>query len=144
MVRAREALLARGGASRSNVFTRLLLVLFGIMSWNSVPIMPVEIMLLPRWFPFHLNKISYWGAHGPGAAPRHPGAQAARQEPTQYHDLDELFLERPLEIGPPQRAPHQNAGWFTFFRGIDAILRRAEPKFPRQRAAVRLRARSRS
>ena len=22
--------------------------------------MPVEIMLLPRWFPFHLDKISYW------------------------------------------------------------------------------------
>ena len=24
------------------------------------PVMPVEIMLLPRWFPFHLDKISYW------------------------------------------------------------------------------------
>src|SRR3546814_17827549 len=22
--------------------------------------MPVEIMLLPRWFPFHLSKVSYW------------------------------------------------------------------------------------
>ena len=22
--------------------------------------MPVEIMLLPRWFPFHLDKMSYW------------------------------------------------------------------------------------
>ncbi len=22
--------------------------------------MPVEIMLLPRWFPFHLDKVSYW------------------------------------------------------------------------------------
>src|ERR1700683_1156624 len=47
MGRAREAVRARGGASRSNVFTRLLLVLFGIMAWNSVPVMPVEIMLLP-------------------------------------------------------------------------------------------------
>jgi len=25
--------------------------------------MPVEIMLLPRWFPFHVDKISYWVAH---------------------------------------------------------------------------------
>ena len=25
-----------------------------------VPVMPVEIMLLPRWFPFHLDKMSYW------------------------------------------------------------------------------------
>jgi len=61
MRRARDAIMARGGASQSNAFTRVLLALYGVMSWNSVPVMPVEIMLLPRWFPFHLTKISYWG-----------------------------------------------------------------------------------
>ena len=60
MVRAREAIRARGGASRSNVFTRLMLALFGFIPWRAVPVMPVEIMLLPKWFPFHLDKISYW------------------------------------------------------------------------------------
>ena len=25
-----------------------------------MPVLPVEIMLLPMWSPFHLNKISYW------------------------------------------------------------------------------------
>jgi squalene-hopene/tetraprenyl-beta-curcumene cyclase len=25
-----------------------------------VPYIPVEIMLLPRWFPFHLDKVAYW------------------------------------------------------------------------------------
>ena len=60
MVRAREAILARGGASRSNVFTRVLLALYGVVTWRAVPVMPVEIMLLPRWFPFHLTKMSYW------------------------------------------------------------------------------------
>src|SRR5437588_5285513 len=60
MRRAREAIRARGGAKESNVFTRVLLSLFGITTWRSVPVMPVEIMLLPRWFPFHLAKISYW------------------------------------------------------------------------------------
>src|SRR5262245_2065192 len=54
MKRAREAILARGGAIQCNVFTRALLSLYGILSWRSVPEMPVEIMLLPRWFPFHL------------------------------------------------------------------------------------------
>src|SRR5215467_536814 len=61
MRRAREAILARGGAAGSNVFTRVLLALFDVVSWRSVPVMPVEIMLLPRWFPFHIDKISYWG-----------------------------------------------------------------------------------
>ena len=60
MVRAREAILSRGGASQSNVFTRVMLALFGFIPWPAVPVMPVEIMLLPRWFPFHLDKISYW------------------------------------------------------------------------------------
>ena len=60
MARARAAILAAGGARRSNVFTRILLALWGEVPWRAVPVMPVEIMLLPRWFPFHLNKISYW------------------------------------------------------------------------------------
>src|ERR1700749_2056349 len=60
MKRAREAILARGGAVNSNVFTRVLLSLYGILDWRSVPEMPVEIMLLPQWFPFHLSKVSYW------------------------------------------------------------------------------------
>ena len=58
--RAREAILAHGGAATSNVFTRAMLALFGILRWEAVPEMPVEIVLLPRWFPFHLSKVSYW------------------------------------------------------------------------------------
>src|SRR6185437_8950560 len=46
MRRAREAILTRGGAAESNVFTRVLLSLYGILPWRSVPEMPVEITLL--------------------------------------------------------------------------------------------------
>ncbi|HYB19743.1 MAG TPA: squalene--hopene cyclase, partial [Thermodesulfobacteriota bacterium] len=60
MVKAREAILASGGAARSNVFTRITLALFGQIPWRGVPFTPVEIMLFPRWFPFHLRKVSYW------------------------------------------------------------------------------------
>ena len=28
--------------------------------WRAVPVMPLEIMHLPLWFPFHLSKVSYW------------------------------------------------------------------------------------
>ncbi len=48
MRRAREAILARGGAAQLNVFTRILLALYGVLPWRGVPVMPVEIMLLPR------------------------------------------------------------------------------------------------
>ena len=60
MVRAREAIRSRGGAVNSNVFTRFLLSMFGVLTWRAVPVLPIEIMLLPMWSPFHLNKISYW------------------------------------------------------------------------------------
>jgi squalene-hopene/tetraprenyl-beta-curcumene cyclase len=60
MKRARAAILERGGAARANVFTRIALALFGQIPWRGVPYIPVEIMLLPRWFIFHLDKVSYW------------------------------------------------------------------------------------
>src|SRR6202166_1097327 len=43
MHRAREAVLARGGAARANVFTRIMLALFGFIPWRAVPVMPIEI-----------------------------------------------------------------------------------------------------
>ncbi|MCB9958996.1 MAG: squalene--hopene cyclase [Rhodospirillaceae bacterium] len=60
MAEARAAILAHGGAARANVFTRFTLALFGQVPWRGVPLMPVEVMLLPRWFPFHMSKVSYW------------------------------------------------------------------------------------
>ena len=139
MARAREAILARGGGKQANVFTRVLLALFGIMNWNAVPVMPVEIMLLPRWFPFHITKISYWGRTVlvPLLVLQ---ALKPRAKNRRGVTIDELFLENPKEIGPPERAPHQNKGWFAFFRAVDVVLRAIEPHFPtamRQRAISR-------
>jgi squalene-hopene/tetraprenyl-beta-curcumene cyclase len=136
MARAREAVLARGGAAQSNVFTRVLLSLYGVLDWTSIPIMPVEIMLLPRWFPFHITKISYWGR-----TVLVPLLVLLTLKPRAKNPrgvgIGELFREDPRTLGPPEKAPHQSAGWFAFFRGVDRILRAAEPRFP---AAVRRRA----
>jgi squalene-hopene/tetraprenyl-beta-curcumene cyclase len=60
MQRARQLILANGGAARANVFTRLTLAMFDQIPWRGVPYVPVEIMLLPQWFFFHLSKVSYW------------------------------------------------------------------------------------
>jgi squalene-hopene/tetraprenyl-beta-curcumene cyclase len=60
MIRARNAILSYGGAARANVFTRIALALFEQVPWRGVPFIPVEVMLLPSWFPFHISKVSYW------------------------------------------------------------------------------------
>ena len=60
MVRARDAILAAGGAAETNVFTRFALALFGLIPWRAAPISRVELLLASRWFPWHIYKVSYW------------------------------------------------------------------------------------
>ena len=60
MVKLRNFILSQGGAAKANVFTRITLATFEQLPWRGIPYIPVEIMLLPAWFPFHLDKVSYW------------------------------------------------------------------------------------
>ena len=60
MKRAREAILAHGGAAKSNVLSRFTLALFGQVPWRATPVMWLELLLIPRWFLFHIDKVSYW------------------------------------------------------------------------------------
>ncbi|MEY3879852.1 MAG: squalene--hopene cyclase [Pseudomonadota bacterium] len=60
MVRLRNCILNKGGAAKANVFTRIMLATFEQLPWRGVPYIPVEIMLFPAWFPFHLEKVAYW------------------------------------------------------------------------------------
>jgi squalene-hopene/tetraprenyl-beta-curcumene cyclase len=128
MAKARAAILAKGGAAHANVFTRIQLALFGELPWHAVPVMPVEIMLLPRWFPFHLTKISYWSrtvispllvlmARKPKA--RNPRGISVR----------ELFA--PGTAAKPPRA--KGSIWAHVFNLIDDVLRAAEPYFPKRK-----------
>jgi len=57
---ARSFIRAAGGPTGADVFTKILLALFGEYDWSGVPAMPVEIMLLPRWSYFNLLEVSYW------------------------------------------------------------------------------------
>jgi squalene-hopene/tetraprenyl-beta-curcumene cyclase len=136
MVRAREAIRSRGGAINCNVFTRFTLAMYGVLTWRSVPVLPVEIMLLPMWSPFHLNKISYW-ARTTIVPLMVLAVKKPRARNPKGVGIDELFLEDPRSIGPTAKAPHQSWSWFLLFRGLDAVLRVVEPFFPkslRQRA----------
>ncbi|MEM8947976.1 MAG: squalene--hopene cyclase [Pseudomonadota bacterium] len=129
MVRAREEILAHGGAARCNVFTRITLALFGQVPWRAVPVMPVEIMLLPRWFPFHMDKVSYW-SRTVIAPLLIVMAKKPRAKNPRGVDIRELFtkppeLERRYNVNPTGSAVG------NLFLGVDKVLQRAEPLFPR-------------
>jgi squalene-hopene/tetraprenyl-beta-curcumene cyclase len=129
MRRARELILARGGAANTNVFTRTLLALFGILPWRTVPTMPVEIMLLPTWFPFHLSKISYWARTVIVPLLILQALKPVARNPTKTQ-IDELFIQSPHRVPARPKAPHQKWLWYILFRAIDTVLRWVEPLLP--------------
>ena len=138
MVRAREAVKARGGAIKANVFTRILLALYGETAWRNVPTVPVELILLPRWFPVHLSKMSYWARTVIVPLLVLAAKQPLAKNPRGIH-VPELFVPGIGAASP--RAPHQSAGWSAFFAALDRILKLVPwPKAMRARAIEKCRA----
>ena len=60
LVRARDFILAHGGLAAAGVFTRIWLAYFGQFPWSRIPAMPVELNLLPAWFPINIYAMSSW------------------------------------------------------------------------------------
>jgi squalene-hopene/tetraprenyl-beta-curcumene cyclase len=130
MIRAREAILAAGGAAKSNVFTRCTLALFGQVPWHAVPVMPPELILLPRWFPFHIGKISYWART---VLVPLTVVMARRPQPVAPIgvDIGELFATPPDEVREWPGGAHQQEPWSSLFKAVDKALQRAQRLFPR-------------
>ncbi|MBW1779660.1 MAG: squalene--hopene cyclase [Deltaproteobacteria bacterium] len=129
MIKAREFILSRGGAAKVNVFTRITLALFGQIPWRTTPAMPVEIMLLPKWFFFHLQKVSYWSRTV--IVPllilnaRRPVCRLRPEE-----GLSELFVEPPHELRHLDHLVPRNLSK-NLFIFLDRILKMVDPIIPR-------------
>lgn len=129
MVRAREAVLAHGGAEAANVFTRFSLALFGQVPWRAVPFMPIEIMLLPRWFPFHLSKVSYWSRTVIVPLLIIMACKPRARNPKDVH-VRELFRTPPEEVERYNTSPTGDIVG-KLFLAADTAIRRFEPFFPK-------------
>lgn len=129
MARARAAILAHGGAMRANVFTRILLAQFGELSWQHVPTMPVELILLPRWFPIHLSRMSYW-ARTVIVPLLVLAALKVRARNARGVHIAELFAT--AGTAPPRPPTHQRRSWALFFNGLDRVLKVVEPFWPKK------------
>ncbi|QCI95277.1 squalene--hopene cyclase [Novosphingobium sp. EMRT-2] len=128
MVRAREAVHKAGGAEAVNVFTRIQLALFDAGPWSAVPTMPPELILLPRWFPIHLSKMSYWARTV--VVPllvlcaKKPVARNAKGI-----KVDELYTRRPIDR--KTQAADPKWVWTKSFNALDKVLKVAEGHWPR-------------
>lgn len=129
MTKAREAILAAGGADAVNSFTRFYLALLGQISYDHCPAVPPEAVLLPTWLPLNIYRVSAWSrtilvplaimwAHRP-----------VRTLP-QDKGISELYLAAP-ENWPLTRCVGlaEQRGWFTwdrFFRTVDSGVKWCE------------------
>jgi squalene-hopene/tetraprenyl-beta-curcumene cyclase len=92
MTLAREWILAHGGATAINTFSKMYLCFFGQYDYDAVPAIPPEIVLFPNWFWFNLYEISSWSR-----AILVPLAICYAKKPFKKipdeMNIDELFLE---------------------------------------------------
>ena len=131
MVNAKKCILSLGGAEKSNVFTRITLALFKQISWKTIPIMPIEIMKLPKWFPFHLNKISYWSRTVLVPLLIIMLKKPVANNPNEVN-LNEIFLKERASLN--SLPPDSNSGFLLFFfRLLDSLLRYIEPKLSKKK-----------
>ena len=119
MQRAAAMILARGGAESCNSFTNFYLAALGLIPWMAVPAIPPEVVWLPRWFPFHLSKVSAWSR-----TMILPLAIVATLRPTRRVRLSLESITR--DLGALRRLTMRRevpAGWRAFFRAIDLGLK---------------------
>ena len=129
MERARDAILAHGGADSVNSFTRFYLAILGQISFDQCPTVPPEMVLAPKWFPGNLYAVSAWSR-----TIIVPLSIVSASKPvTQIdpaHGIRELFIRRP-EDWPELHCPGLESrqglfSWDRFFRTVDRWLKRFE------------------
>ena len=130
MARAREAILAHGGAAAANVFTRFQLALFGQAAWRSIPTMPVELILLPRWFPIHLSKMSYWARTVIVPLLVLQAKKPLARNPRGV-TVEELYLPT-ATVRPASQVAHRSRAWTLFFNVLDGGLKAGDALWPRR------------
>jgi squalene-hopene/tetraprenyl-beta-curcumene cyclase len=126
MSEARAVILRLGGIPRMNTFSKLYLALLGQFPWKYLPTIPVEMVLLPKWAPFNIYKMSSWSR-----AMLVPLAIINHFKPTrelpglrQLHELYPLGTEN-----KDFRLPRDERffSWRNFFLTADDVLKSLHP-----------------
>lgn len=118
---ARQRILAAGGAEKVNSFTKFYLAGLGQVSYAALPSIPPEIVYLPKWFYFHLDKISAWSRTMLAPLSIVTTYRPTRTLPPQL-GIDELFVDasKRRKLVVTQDRPHRF--WSPLFLGIDRLL----------------------
>jgi squalene-hopene/tetraprenyl-beta-curcumene cyclase len=138
LVKARDFILANGGVAQAQVFTRIFLAYFGQFPWRGVPAVPVELILLPNWFPLNIYEMSSW-ARGTVV----PLSMILSNPPSiripNECGVAELWKEPPDRSNLAFPRSSQLISWENFFINVDRVLQflGRSPVKPLRRRALR-------
>jgi len=119
--KARECILALGGVTEVNTFTKIYLCFLGQYDYDAVPAVPPEIVLFPNWFWFNIYEISSWSR-----AILVPLSIAYAKKPFKKippeQGIDELFVGGRSRSRLRLRWDKRLIGWRNFFLLLDRLV----------------------
>jgi len=122
MREARANIMRRGGIPQMNTFSKLYLALLGQFPWKYLPAIPVEMILLPSWAPFHIYKMSSWSRAMlvPLAIINHFKPTRVLPGEKQLHELYPLGTEQ-SDLRLPRSEKFWT--WRNFFLRVDDVFK---------------------
>jgi squalene-hopene/tetraprenyl-beta-curcumene cyclase len=119
--KARERILALGGVTEVNTFTKIYLCFLGQYDYDAVPAIPPEIVLFPKWFWFNIYEISSWSR-----AILVPLSIAYAKKPFKKippeEGIDELFVGGRTRTQLRLRWAKKLVSWRNFFLVLDRLI----------------------
>ena len=123
MKKARSFVMSCGGVEKARIFTKIWLAMLGQWDWRGTPMMPPEIILLPKWFPINIYDFACW-ARGTVV----PMTIIATLRPVfplpRWAHIDELFANGKENVD--LSLPRKKGRWAKFFSALDGFLRSYE------------------
>jgi squalene-hopene/tetraprenyl-beta-curcumene cyclase len=122
MERAAARIRQLGGAEAVNSFTRFYLAALGQIPYDACPTVPVELILLPRWFPINLYAMSAWSRTIFVPLSLVNAYKPITVLPEALH-IRELFLTPPQEWRLTAAEPKGLLTWTRAFLLVDRFLK---------------------
>lgn len=128
MRKAAEYILEAGGIEATRVFTRIWLALFGLWPWEKLPVLPPEIMFLPKWLPLNIYDFACWARQTMIPLTIVSSYRPVFPSPC---SLEELYTGQPVRSSLSLTTPE---GWFLLLDRILGVYERSPVKPSRELA----------
>ncbi len=131
MKKARKFIIAHGGLTKVRIFTRIHLALFGIVSWDACPAMPISFLLFPEQLPLSIYEFSSWARAC--IVPLLIVLEKKRSCKIPNFSLEELFVESEDKRDFYFQINESFFSLANFFVQMDRVLKPAQKLIPENR-----------